>query len=79
MYSSKMIAFSFRSHFGAWRRYQWCMLKVTLLYWYSGMHPSSVVTRCLHVDFLLYRVLMGIGEAGYYAGMIYYLSFWYKR
>jgi len=25
------------------------------------------------------RVLMGIGEAGYYAGMIYYLSFWYKR
>ena len=22
---------------------------------------------------------MGIGEAGYYAGMIYYLSFWYKR
>jgi len=26
-----------------------------------------------------YRVLMGIGEAGYYAGMIYYLSFWYKR
>lgn len=26
-----------------------------------------------------FRVLMGIGEAGYYAGMIYYLSFWYKR
>lgn len=25
------------------------------------------------------RVLLGIGEAGYYAGMIYYLSFWYKR
>ena len=24
-------------------------------------------------------VLLGIGEAGYYAGMIYYLSFWYKR
>ncbi|KAJ3570815.1 hypothetical protein NP233_g4155 [Leucocoprinus birnbaumii] len=24
-------------------------------------------------------VLMGIGEAGYYAGVIYYLSFWYKR
>jgi len=22
---------------------------------------------------------MGIGEAGYYAGVIYYLSFWYKR
>ena len=28
---------------------------------------------------LFFRVLMGIGEAGYYAGMIYYLSFWYKR
>lgn len=25
------------------------------------------------------RVLLGIGEAGYYAGLIYYLSFWYKR
>ena len=25
------------------------------------------------------RVLLGIGEAGYYAGMIYYLSFWYQR
>ena len=24
-------------------------------------------------------VLLGIGEAGYYAGMIYYLSFWYRR
>lgn len=24
-------------------------------------------------------MLMGIGEAGYYAGVIYYLSFWYKR
>ncbi|KAG6836072.1 hypothetical protein H0H93_011653, partial [Arthromyces matolae] len=24
-------------------------------------------------------VFLGIGEAGYYAGMIYYLSFWYKR
>lgn len=28
---------------------------------------------------LALRVLLGIGEAGYYAGMIYYLSFWYKR
>ncbi|OBZ66887.1 hypothetical protein A0H81_13333 [Grifola frondosa] len=28
---------------------------------------------------LVLRVLLGIGEAGYYAGMIYYLSFWYKR
>ncbi|KAF8065095.1 MFS general substrate transporter [Lyophyllum atratum] len=28
---------------------------------------------------LSFVVLLGIGEAGYYAGMIYYLSFWYKR
>lgn len=25
------------------------------------------------------RVLLGIGEAGYYAGMVYYMSFWYRR
>ena len=24
-------------------------------------------------------IILGIGEAGYYAGMIYYLSFWYQR
>lgn len=24
-------------------------------------------------------VLLGIGEAGFYAGVVYYLSFWYTR
>jgi hypothetical protein len=34
----------------------------------------------LDVDFDIQNsVLTGIGEAGFYAGMIYYLSFWYKR
>ena len=32
-----------------------------------------------HERILTASVLLGIGEAGYYAGMIYYLSFWYKR
>ena len=34
---------------------------------------ASLVNLLLDI---LYSVLLGIGEAGYYAGMIYYLSFW---
>lgn len=32
-----------------------------------------------YASLLVLRVLLGIGESGYYAGMIYYLSFWYRR
>ncbi|KAI0032072.1 MFS general substrate transporter [Vararia minispora EC-137] len=28
---------------------------------------------------LALRILLGVGEAGFYAGMIYYLSFWYTK
>lgn len=50
--------------------------KVTLLFWSFGrfsVHASK--NNCELLKFA--RVLMGMGEAGYYAGMIYYLSFWY--
>ncbi|KAF8958103.1 MFS general substrate transporter [Flammula alnicola] len=50
---------------------------LSLTFW--GLASLSVVYAKGYGGLLALRVLMGIGEAGYYAGMIYYLSFWYKR
>ncbi|KAF8892997.1 MFS general substrate transporter [Infundibulicybe gibba] len=50
---------------------------LSLTFW--GLSSLSVVYAKGYASLLVLRVLMGIGEAGYYAGMIYYLSFWYKR
>ncbi|PPQ92545.1 hypothetical protein CVT25_010378 [Psilocybe cyanescens] len=50
---------------------------LSLTFW--GLSSLSVVYAKGYAGILVLRVLMGIGEAGYYAGIIYYLSFWYKR
>ncbi|KAJ7057141.1 MFS general substrate transporter [Mycena amicta] len=50
---------------------------LTLNFW--GIASLSFVYAKGYAGLLVLRVLMGIGEAGYYAGMIYYLSFWYKK
>ncbi|KAJ7326311.1 MFS general substrate transporter [Mycena albidolilacea] len=50
---------------------------LSLTFW--GIASLSVVYAKGYAGLLVLRVLMGIGEAGYYAGMIYYLSFWYRR
>ncbi|KAJ6550729.1 MFS general substrate transporter [Mycena sp. CBHHK59/15] len=50
---------------------------LSLTFW--GIASLSVVYAKGYAGLLVLRVLMGIGEAGYYAGMIYYLSFWYKK
>ncbi|RPD52492.1 MFS general substrate transporter, partial [Lentinus tigrinus ALCF2SS1-6] len=50
---------------------------LSLLFW--GLSSLSFVYAKGYAGLLVLRVLLGIGEAGYYAGMIYYLSFWYKR
>ncbi|KAF8525767.1 major facilitator superfamily domain-containing protein [Hysterangium stoloniferum] len=44
-----------------------------------GLSSLSFVYAKGYPALLVLRVLLGIGEAGYYAGIIYYLSFWYKR
>ncbi|GLB39778.1 putative MFS general substrate transporter [Lyophyllum shimeji] len=44
-----------------------------------GIASLSFVYAKGYAGLLVLRVILGIGEAGYYAGMIYYLSFWYKR
>ncbi|KAK7056694.1 hypothetical protein VNI00_002411 [Paramarasmius palmivorus] len=44
-----------------------------------GLASLSFVYSKGYGALLALRVILGIGEAGYYAGMIYYLSFWYKR
>ncbi|TFY79963.1 hypothetical protein EWM64_g4043 [Hericium alpestre] len=49
---------------------------MSLSFW--GISSLSFVYSKGYSAFLVLRVLLGIGEAGYYAGMIYYLSFWYK-
>ncbi|KAF8893010.1 MFS general substrate transporter [Infundibulicybe gibba] len=50
---------------------------LSLTFW--GIASLSIVYAKGYPGLLVLRVLMGIGEAGFYAGMIYYLSFWYKR
>ncbi|KAJ7135487.1 MFS general substrate transporter [Mycena crocata] len=50
---------------------------LSLMFW--GIASLSVVYAKGYAGLLVLRVLMGIGEAGYYAGMIYYLSFWYRK
>ncbi|KAI1792408.1 MFS general substrate transporter [Ganoderma leucocontextum] len=50
---------------------------LSLTWW--GITSLSFVYAKGYGGLLALRVLLGIGEAGYYAGMIYYLSFWYKR
>ncbi|KAJ7805754.1 MFS general substrate transporter [Mycena olivaceomarginata] len=50
---------------------------LSLTFW--GIASLSVVYAKGYAGLLVLRVLMGIGEAGYYAGMIYYLSFWYRK
>jgi len=50
---------------------------LTLNFW--GIASISFVYAKGYAGLLVLRVLLGIGEAGYYAGMIYYLSFWYKK
>ncbi|KAF5390522.1 hypothetical protein D9757_002591 [Collybiopsis confluens] len=50
---------------------------LSLTFW--GLSSLSFVYAKGYGALLTLRVLLGIGEAGYYAGMIYYLSFWYKR
>ncbi|EIW53507.1 MFS general substrate transporter [Trametes versicolor FP-101664 SS1] len=50
---------------------------LSLTWW--GIASLSFVYAKGYGGLLALRVMLGIGEAGYYAGMIYYLSFWYKR
>ncbi|KAF5365235.1 hypothetical protein D9758_005403 [Tetrapyrgos nigripes] len=50
---------------------------LSLTWW--GIASLSFVYAHGYGGLLVLRVLLGIGEAGYYAGMIYYMSFWYKR
>ncbi|EPT00545.1 hypothetical protein FOMPIDRAFT_1036697 [Fomitopsis schrenkii] len=50
---------------------------MSLTWW--GIASLSFVYAKSYAGLLALRVLLGIGEAGYYAGMVYYLSFWYKR
>ncbi|KAH9929023.1 MFS general substrate transporter [Epithele typhae] len=50
---------------------------MSMVFW--GFSSLSFVYAKGYGALLALRVLLGIGEAGYYAGMIYYLSFWYKR
>ncbi|EED84141.1 predicted protein [Postia placenta Mad-698-R] len=50
---------------------------MSLSFW--GLSSLSFVYAKGYVGLLVLRVLLGIGEAGYYAGMVYYLSFWYTR
>ncbi|PCH37504.1 MFS general substrate transporter [Wolfiporia cocos MD-104 SS10] len=50
---------------------------MSLTFW--GLSSLSFVYAKGYIGLLVLRVLLGIGEAGYYAGMVYYLSFWYKR
>ncbi|KAI0672413.1 MFS general substrate transporter [Trametes maxima] len=50
---------------------------LSLTWW--GIASLSFVYAKGYAGLLVLRVLLGIGEAGYYAGMIYYLSFWYRR
>ncbi|KAJ6454545.1 MFS general substrate transporter [Mycena vitilis] len=50
---------------------------LSLTFW--GIASLSVVYAKGYAGLLVLRVLMGIGEAGFYAGVIYYLSFWYKK
>ncbi|KAF9267538.1 MFS general substrate transporter [Marasmius fiardii PR-910] len=44
-----------------------------------GISSLSFVYSSGYGALLALRILIGIGEAGFYAGMIYYLSFWYRR
>ncbi|KAF9530602.1 MFS general substrate transporter [Crepidotus variabilis] len=62
-------------HIGANRLQAFFFLSLT--FW--GLCSLSFVYAKGYAALLVLRVLMGIGEAGYYAGMIYYLSFWYKK
>ncbi|KAI0046772.1 MFS general substrate transporter [Auriscalpium vulgare] len=48
------------------------------MFWW-GWSSLSLTYAKGYAAFLVLRVLLGIGEAGFYAGMVYYLSFWYKR
>lgn len=50
---------------------------MSLAFW--GLASLSFVYAKGYPALLALRILLGIGEAGYYAGMIYYLSFWYRR
>ncbi|KAG7451677.1 MFS general substrate transporter [Guyanagaster necrorhizus] len=50
---------------------------MSLTWW--GIASLSFIYAKGYGGLLVLRVLLGIGEAGYYAGIIYYLSFWYKR
>ncbi|KAJ3826542.1 MFS general substrate transporter [Lentinula raphanica] len=50
---------------------------ISLTFW--GLSSLSIVYAKGYAALLVLRVLLGIGEAGFYAGVIYYLSFWYKR
>ncbi|KAF8580766.1 MFS general substrate transporter [Ramaria rubella] len=50
---------------------------MSLTFW--GLSSLSIVYAKGYGALLALRILLGIGEAGYYAGIIYYLSFWYKR
>ncbi|KAJ4492230.1 MFS general substrate transporter [Lentinula edodes] len=50
---------------------------LSLTFW--GLSSLSIVYAKGYAALLVLRVLLGIGEAGFYAGVIYYLSFWYKR
>ncbi|KAG6810719.1 hypothetical protein H0H92_010601 [Tricholoma furcatifolium] len=44
-----------------------------------GLASLSFVYSKGYTSLLVLRVLLGIGEAGYFAGMVYYMSFWYTR
>lgn len=42
----------------------------------SHYGKAAILREVSPADAPAHRVMLGIGEAGYYAGMIYYLSFW---
>ncbi|KAK0221036.1 MFS general substrate transporter [Armillaria nabsnona] len=68
----EMPANVFQRHIGANR-----FFFLSLTWW--GIASLSFIYAKGYGGLLVLRVLLGIGEAGYYAGMIYYLSFWYRR
>ncbi|KAF9523136.1 MFS general substrate transporter [Crepidotus variabilis] len=50
---------------------------ISLVFW--GLSSLSVVYAKGYGGLIILRVFLGIGEAGFHAGMIFYLSFWYRR
>ncbi|KAG5636315.1 hypothetical protein H0H81_008429 [Sphagnurus paluster] len=68
---------AFNENFGITSNDRWTLALSIFYVGYCLLEmPANILQRRIGANRL---VVLGIGEAGYYAGMIYYLSFWYKR